>query len=100
MYNDPSINHIAIADGSQLSICAGAIFNYKITALYHISISLVSQGGCSNQELLSNVQQIAYYQKFEDRLQLYDTNINILFTAIFSPKQITAIPINPQVSPL
>jgi hypothetical protein len=49
MYNDPSTTYVVIADGSQLSICSGAIFNYKIAALYHISVSLAAQGACQNQ---------------------------------------------------
>lgn len=96
MFDDPSTTYIAIADGSQLSICSGAIFRYQITALYRISLTLQSPGACSSQQLLKNIESISFYQKLDDRLYLYDGSITIVATALFNTRQATIIPTNSQ----
>ena len=46
--NDPKTSHVMIADGHQISICSGALFNYSINHKYYIGIEPDSQGLCKN----------------------------------------------------
>lgn len=51
-----------------------------------------SPGACKDQNVISNVQKVAFYRKFDQRLELYDNAINLLFSAIFKPIGNTATP--------
>jgi hypothetical protein len=79
MSGEASTSYVMIANNTQFSICSGATFNYKITALYQIKVALQSQGACSDQTLINNTKNITYYRKFDNNLEFYDNQINLLF---------------------
>jgi hypothetical protein len=90
--SDSQTSQVLIADGSKLSICSGAIFNYQITAKYYIKLTLQNQGGCQDAQLISIIQKISFYRKFDGILELYDNNINLIINAKFKPSGRTVIP--------
>lgn len=100
MVDDPSSNYAILAYGTELTICSGAIFTYKIEGLYWISMKLSSKGDCKDENLLKNIATVRFYQRYENTLQLYDSSINLLFTAI-DTKQVlentTTVPLSPPV---
>ena len=73
-----------IVNETYLSICSGATFNYNITRLYYAQASLQSSGACKDQNLISNILKVAFYRKFDQRLEFYDNSINLLFSGIFN----------------
>lgn len=98
LIDDPSSSYPLLAYGTELTICSGAIFSYTIEGLYWISIKLSSKGGCTDDNLLKNIVKVKFYQKYENTLQLYDSSINLLFSAV-DTKQIledtTTVPLSP-----
>ena len=81
-----------IADGNQISICSGAIFNYSINHKYYIRISSNSKGSCKDVMLLNNLRKGIFYQQFGKVLQVFDNRINLLFSAVKKPEGRTSIP--------
>lgn len=57
-----------VANESALSLCSGAIFNFKISALYRIKVSLLSQGGCKDQNVIKSVVNTTFYRKFDSKV--------------------------------
>ena len=81
-----------IADGNQISICSGALFNYSITHKYYIKLDSAAQGTCKDFVLISNMMKGIFYQQFGQVFQVFDNRINLIFTAIKKPQGRTAIP--------
>lgn len=67
---------------TDLTLCQGAIFDYKIEGLYYISLKLKSKGECKDENLLKTLSEVKFYQRFGNTLQLYDNTINLLFSAL------------------
>jgi hypothetical protein len=88
--DDPT--YVLQASPTQISLCGGATYSYATSPPYNIKLTPTSSGSCKDSALLRNLPKIAFYRKVLDRIEFYDTTVELVLSGVVrpTPAKITA----------
>ena len=75
---------VMVADGDFVQVC-GSTFAYHLKEPYSITVKNIASGSCSDGAVLADFARVAYFRKFDNRIEFYDRGVNLILSGKEDP---------------